>query len=155
MHFILEEIKSMKLIKNIGILAHVDAGKTTLTEQLLYHSGSVQNVGRVDLGTTTTDSMELEKERGITIRANSASLTWNGQKVNLIDTPGHMDFITEVERIFGILEGAILVLSAKPSRASRISFGGIVIRSLSFIFSSSHINFLVSILQIIKTYPLL
>lgn len=109
----------MQLIKNIGILAHVDAGKTTLTEQLLYHSGSVQKAGRVDLGTTTTDSMALEKERGITIRANSASLTWEGQKINLIDTPGHMDFITEVERIFRILEGAVLVLSAKEGVQSQ------------------------------------
>lgn len=102
----------MKIV-NIGILAHVDAGKTTVTEGLLYESGAIRNIGRVDNGTTTADSMELEKDRGITIKASSMSFNYKDTKVNIIDTPGHMDFISEVERSIKILDGAILVISAK------------------------------------------
>ena len=102
----------MKII-NIGILAHVDAGKTTVTEGLLYKSGVINKIGRVDNGTTITDSMELERNRGITIRASTVSFNYNGTKVNIIDTPGHMDFIAEVERTLRVLDGAVLVISAK------------------------------------------
>lgn len=101
----------MKTI-NIGIVAHVDAGKTTTTENLLYYSGIIKEVGRVDSGNTQTDSMELERKRGITIKASAISFTWNDTKVNLIDTPGHVDFISEVERSLSVLDGAILVVSA-------------------------------------------
>ncbi len=100
-------------IINIGILAHVDAGKTTLTEGLLVHSGIKRRMGRVDTGTATTDSMPLEKQRGLTIRASTVSFPWNGVKVNLIDTPGHMDFIAEVERSLSVLDGVVLVVSAR------------------------------------------
>ncbi|NYB74999.1 tetracycline resistance ribosomal protection protein [Sedimentibacter hydroxybenzoicus DSM 7310] len=102
----------MKII-NIGILAHVDAGKTTVTECLLYKSGAINKIGRVDNGTTITDSMELERDRGITIRASTVSFNYNDTKVNIIDTPGHMDFIAEVERTLRVLDGAVLVISAK------------------------------------------
>ena len=102
----------MKII-NIGILAHVDAGKTTVTEGLLYRSGVINKIGRVDNGTTITDSMELERDRGITIRASTVSFNYNYTKVNIIDTPGHMDFIAEVERTLRVLDGAVLVISAK------------------------------------------
>lgn len=102
----------MKII-NIGILAHVDAGKTTVTEGLLYKSGVIRNRGRVDSGTTITDSMKLEKDRGITIRASTVSFDYKDTKINIIDTPGHMDFIAEVERTLRVLDGAILVISAK------------------------------------------
>ena len=102
----------MKII-NIGILAHVDAGKTTVTEGLLYKSGAINKIGRVDNATTTTDSMELERDKGITIRASTVSFNYNDTKVNIIDTPGHMDFIAEVERTLKVLDGAILVISAK------------------------------------------
>ncbi len=100
-------------IINIGILAHVDAGKTTLTEGLLVHSGVKRQAGRVDSGTTTTDSMPLEQQRGLTIRASTVSFEWNGVKINLIDTPGHMDFIAEVERSLSVLDGVVLVVSAR------------------------------------------
>jgi ribosomal protection tetracycline resistance protein len=102
-----------KKIKNIGIFAHVDAGKTTLTEQLLYHTGAISHLGRVDHGDTLTDSLDLEKERGITIMSASTSYTYKDQKVNIIDTPGHTDFVAEVERSMLALDGAVLVISAK------------------------------------------
>lgn len=105
------EMIYMKTI-NIGIVAHVDAGKTTTTENLLYYSGIIKEVGKVDSGNTQTDSMELERRRGITIKASAISFNWNGTKVNLIDTPGHVDFISEVERSLSVLDGAILVISA-------------------------------------------
>jgi ribosomal protection tetracycline resistance protein len=97
---------------NLGILAHVDAGKTTLTERLLYESGVIDKVGSVDAGTTQTDSLALERERGITIRSAVASFPLENVHVNLIDTPGHPDFIAEVERVLSVLDGAVLVISA-------------------------------------------
>src|SRR6478752_2307033 len=97
---------------NLGILAHVDAGKTTLTERLLFATGAIDRVGTVDAGTTQTDSLELERERGITIRAAVASFLIGDLAVNLVDTPGHPDFIAEVERVLGVLDGAVLVVSA-------------------------------------------
>ncbi|WP_019421067.1 tetracycline resistance ribosomal protection protein [Paenibacillus sp. OSY-SE] len=97
---------------NIGIVAHVDAGKTSLTERLLYVTNVIDEVGRVDKGNTQTDSMELERRRGITIKASVVSFFVNDLKVNLIDTPGHADFIAEVERSFSVLDGAVLVISA-------------------------------------------
>lgn len=102
----------MKII-NIGILAHVDAGKTTLTESLLYTSGAILELGSVDKGTTRTDTMFLERQRGITIQAAVTSFNWNDYKINIVDTPGHTDFITEVYRSLSVLDGAILVISAK------------------------------------------
>lgn len=103
----------MKTIKNIGIFAHVDAGKTTLTEQLLYQTGAIRHLGRVDHGDTVTDENVLERERGISIFASPTSYTFEGHKVNIIDTPGHVDFIAEVERSMLVLDGAVLVISAK------------------------------------------
>ncbi|ARZ63128.1 tetracycline resistance ribosomal protection protein [Bacillus thuringiensis] len=97
---------------NIGIVAHVDAGKTSLTERILYETNVIKEVGRVDSGSTQTDSMELERQRGITIKASVVSFFIDDVKVNVIDTPGHADFIAEVERSFRVLDGAILVISA-------------------------------------------
>ncbi|WP_242307994.1 TetM/TetW/TetO/TetS family tetracycline resistance ribosomal protection protein [Bacillus cereus group sp. BfR-BA-01524] len=97
---------------NIGIVAHVDAGKTSLTERILYETNVIKEVGRVDSGSTQTDSMELERQRGITIKASVVSFLIDDVKVNVIDTPGHADFIAEVERSFSVLDGAILVISA-------------------------------------------
>ena len=96
---------------NLGILAHVDAGKTTLTERLLYEAGVIDQPGSVDAGTTQTDSLALERQRGITIRSAVASFALGDLHVNLIDTPGHPDFIAEVERVLNVLDGAVLVLS--------------------------------------------
>jgi ribosomal protection tetracycline resistance protein len=97
---------------NLGILAHVDAGKTTLTERLLYAAGVIDEIGSVDKGTTQTDSLDLERQRGITIRSAVVSFQIDDVTVNLIDTPGHPDFIAEVERVLGVLDGAVLVISA-------------------------------------------
>ena len=97
---------------NLGILAHVDAGKTTLTERLLYAAGVIGEIGSVDAGTTQTDSLALERQRGITIRSAVVSFAVGGVTVNLIDTPGHPDFIAEVERVLSVLDGAVLVISA-------------------------------------------
>ena len=97
---------------NLGILAHVDAGKTSLTERLLHAAGVIDEVGSVDDGSTQTDSLALERARGITIRSAVVSFVVDGVTVNLIDTPGHPDFIAEVERVLGVLDGAVLVVSA-------------------------------------------
>jgi ribosomal protection tetracycline resistance protein len=97
---------------NLGILAHVDAGKTTLTERLLYAAGVIEEVGSVDKGTTRTDSLALEQQRGITIKSAVVSFPIDGVTVNLIDTPGHPDFIAEVERVLSVLDGCVLVISA-------------------------------------------
>jgi ribosomal protection tetracycline resistance protein len=97
---------------NLGILAHVDAGKTTLTERLLYAAGVINEIGSVDDGTTQTDSLALEQQRGITIKSAVVSFAIDDVTVNLIDTPGHPDFIAEVERVLSVLDGAVLVVSA-------------------------------------------
>jgi ribosomal protection tetracycline resistance protein len=97
---------------NLGILAHVDAGKTTLTERLLFEAGVIDAVGSVDAGNTQTDTLALERARGITIRAAVVSFAIGETTVNLIDTPGHPDFIAEVERVLALLDGAVLVISA-------------------------------------------
>ena len=97
---------------NLGILAHVDAGKTTLTERLLYAAGVIDEIGSVDDGTTQTDTLALEQQRGITIKSAVVSFSLDGITVNLIDTPGHPDFIAEVERVLSVLDGAVLVISA-------------------------------------------
>jgi ribosomal protection tetracycline resistance protein len=97
---------------NLGILAHVDAGKTSLTERLLYAAGVIDRVGRVDDGDTQTDSLALERARGITIKSAVVSFALDDITVNLIDTPGHPDFIAEVERVLGVLDGVVLVVSA-------------------------------------------
>ena len=97
---------------NLGILAHVDAGKTSLTERLLFDAGVIDEIGSVDAGNTLTDSLALERQRGITIKSAVASFVVDDVLVNLIDTPGHPDFIAEVERVLAVLDGAVLVISA-------------------------------------------
>jgi ribosomal protection tetracycline resistance protein len=101
-----------RTLLNLGILAHVDAGKTTLTERLLYAAGVIDEAGSVDKGTTQTDSLALEQQRGITIRSAVVSFPIDDVTVNLIDTPGHPDFIAEVERVLSVLDGCVLVVSA-------------------------------------------
>jgi len=97
---------------NLGILAHVDAGKTTLTERLLHAAGVIDEIGRVDDGSTQTDTLTLERQRGITIKSAVVSFVIDDVTVNLVDTPGHPDFIAEVERMLNVLDGAVLVVSA-------------------------------------------
>lgn len=97
---------------NIGILAHVDAGKTTLTEHFLYNSGAIRSLGSVDKGSANTDSLDIEKERGISIKTASTSFEWRNTKINLIDTPGHVDFSSDTERALCVVDAVILVISA-------------------------------------------
>lgn len=104
--------KEAQSIRNIGILAHVDAGKTSVTEQLLALSGAVRQAGSVDEGTARTDWLDVERRRGISVKTACASILWQGCRINLVDTPGHMDFAGEVERCLGVLDGVVLVLSA-------------------------------------------
>ena len=100
----------LKDTRNIGIIAHIDAGKTTTTERILFYSGVIHKLGNVDDGNTAMDWMEQEQERGITITAASTRCSWNGKRINLIDTPGHVDFTIEVERSLKVLDGAVIVL---------------------------------------------
>ena len=104
---------------NLGILAHVDAGKTSLTERLLFEAGAISELGSVDAGTTRTDSMDIERRRGITVRTNVASFAVGDVQVNLIDTPGHSDFVAEVERSLAVLDAAVLVVSAVEGATDR------------------------------------
>jgi elongation factor G len=99
-------------VRNIGIMAHIDAGKTTTTERILYYSGRIHRVGEVHDGNATMDWMEQEKERGITITSAATTTKWNGHEINIIDTPGHVDFTAEVERSLRVLDGAIALFCA-------------------------------------------
>lgn len=104
---------SLTKLRNIGIIAHIDAGKTTVTERMLYLSGAKHRVGRVDSGTTDTDDDPEEQERGITIFSACVKMRWNEYSINLLDTPGHVDFTAEVERCLRVLDGAVVVFSAR------------------------------------------
>jgi ribosomal protection tetracycline resistance protein len=99
-------------MRNVGIFAHVDAGKTTTTEQILYRSGRIRSLGSVDEGTAQTDWLEVERTRGISVRSAVTRFHWNGVQVNLVDTPGHVDFLSEVERSLRVMDGAVLIVSA-------------------------------------------
>jgi elongation factor G len=102
----------LKNVRNIGIMAHIDAGKTTCTERILYYSGRLHKIGEVHEGAATMDYMEQEQERGITITSAATVVYWKDHKINIIDTPGHVDFTIEVERSLRVLDGAVAVFSA-------------------------------------------
>jgi len=99
----------LKMVRNIGIIAHIDAGKTTTTERVLYYTGMVHKIGEVHDGAATTDYMDQERERGITITAAAVTSSWKGHQINLIDTPGHIDFTAEVQRSLRVLDGGVVV----------------------------------------------
>ena len=105
---------SLSNVRNIGIVAHIDAGKTTTTERILFYTGKIHKPGEVHEGDTTTDFMVQEKERGITIQSAAITCEWKGRTVNIIDTPGHVDFTMEVERSLRVLDR-----TATACRASR------------------------------------
>src|SRR5574341_1854787 len=102
----------LEKFRNIGIIAHIDAGKTTTTERILFYTGRTHRLGSVDEGNTVTDWMEQERERGITIVSAAITAEWRGHRINLIDTPGHIDFTAEVQRSLRVLDGGIVVFDA-------------------------------------------
>ena len=104
---------SLEKTRNIGIMAHIDAGKTTTTERVLYYTGKIHKIGETHDGASQMDWMEQEQERGITITSAATTAQWNGYRVNIIDTPGHVDFTVEVERSLRVLDGAVTVLDSK------------------------------------------
>src|SRR5438477_2334473 len=102
----------LELTRNIGIIAHIDAGKTTTTERILYYTGRTYKIGEVHEGTATMDWMEQERERGITITAAATTAEWKDYRINIVDTPGHVDFTVEVERSLRVLDGGVVVFDA-------------------------------------------
>jgi len=103
---------SLQATRNIGIIAHIDAGKTTTTERILYYTGRTHRLGNVDEGTTVTDWMDQERERGITITAAAVTCVWKDHQINIVDTPGHIDFTAEVQRSLRVLDGGVVVFDA-------------------------------------------
>src|SRR5476649_2810627 len=114
-----DRLKTLDKVRNIGIIAHIDAGKTTTTERILFYTGKTYKIGDIDEGNTQMDWMEQEKERGITIVSAATTAFWKDHRINIIDTPGHVDFTAEVERSLRVLDGGITVLDAEEGVQSQ------------------------------------
>src|SRR3989338_3972546 len=114
-----DRLTDLSKIRNIGIIAHIDAGKTTTTERILFYTGKTYKLGNIDEGTTVMDWMDQEKERGITIVSAATTCFWKDIRINIIDTPGHVDFTAEVERSLRVLDGAVTVLDAEEGVQSQ------------------------------------
>ena len=114
-----DRLRTLDKVRNIGIIAHIDAGKTTTTERILYYTGKTYKIGDIDEGTTQMDWMAQERERGITIVSAATTAFWKDHRINIIDTPGHVDFTAEVERSLRVLDGGITVLDAEEGVQSQ------------------------------------
>ena len=117
---------NLNIVRNIGIMAHIDAGKTTLTERILFYTGRTHKIGEVHDGGATMDWMDQEKERGITITSAATTAEWSDHRINIIDTPGHVDFTVEVERSLRVLDGSVAVFCAvggvEPQSETAVSY---------------------------------
>lgn len=124
---------SLEKTRNIGIIAHIDAGKTTTTERILFYTGILHKMGEVHEGGATMDWMAQEKERGITITSAATTCHWKNHRINIIDTPGHVDFTVEVERSLKVLDGAVTVLSAKAVLNLNLKQFGVKLKDIMYL----------------------
>ena len=137
---------SLEKTRNIGIMAHVDAGKTTTTERILYYTGKIHKIGETHEGASQMDWMEQEQERGITITSAATTAQWKDTRVNIIDTPGHVDFTIEVQRSLRVLDGAVTVLDSQSGLNLKLKQFGVKQLNTEFLVSYSLTRWIKSVL---------